>query len=214
MIINKIDFLKKLNFIVNKRKGNDPFLLEDIMKNSYLINKYKSNIDQLIQDGFFFLKKLDNGKYEKTYRIEEVCDRTIKELEKEDINSSVLEHIKANPLILHLEFKKWLDTKHNSMLSYILDKYWHNFILYSNEYHSWCYDNYNRLVHHLPTPYYEKAELTNIDAVTDNIEFLTKYLKQNPMSKNILIYKLPYKLLKDGIEFDTIENIILDLVSE
>lgn len=208
--MDKIDFLKKLNLSVYQRKGNQPFKLEDVIHDSSLLNKYQKDIDQLVGQNFF-LEKADNNTYQKTYRIFEVCKRTIKELEKEDINLDVIFMLKNNPMLLHYEFRRWLETKHNSMISYILDKYWHNFLLYSKEYNSWCYDHFNRFIFHRPTPNYEKEALSHNDILRDNIDFFKVYLNQNPSTKSILLYNLPYKLFQRGNNLKKIKHVLFDL---
>ncbi|GAA8084311.1 hypothetical protein Neuguinea66_12150 [Helicobacter pylori] len=59
------------------------------------------------------------------------------------------------------------------MISTIIDKYWHNFIIYTYEYQSWCLDKYNHFIHHLPTPEYEKESSDNLD----NLKSIAYYFK-------------------------------------
>ncbi|GAA8078893.1 hypothetical protein Neuguinea63_13780 [Helicobacter pylori] len=51
-------------------------------------------------------------KWEKTYRIEEITQRTLKELQKDNLHKQVIEILENNPFILHQEFEHWLNTKH------------------------------------------------------------------------------------------------------
>ncbi|MWV60892.1 hypothetical protein DCO58_12495 [Helicobacter saguini] len=141
-----------------------------------------------------------------------------------------MEFLEKYPLILHTEFERWLKTKHTSMLSYILDKYWHNFMIYTYEYKSWCFDNFSRFIHHVPMLQYEKDEFLALDSnlamdskndkATDskhnkaeyffreNALFFAKYTAKFPLTQNILIYNFPYKLLAQNLDFKTIKNII------
>ena len=211
---NKFNFIKELSYQVNKLKGNEPFSLYDLIDNKELIDKYKNDIDELIDKEFFFLKKAENNLYKKTYRIPEICNRTLLELKQENINSKILKLIKKYPIILHTEFERWLRTKHKSMISYILDKYWHNFMLYSYEYNSWCHDTFGYLIHHIPTANYENETLTAEDIIIDHSEYFREYRKAYPISKTILLYNFPYKLLEEKVSFKKIKNIIFDLISE
>ena len=212
--MSKLNFLKKLSYLTHKRRGNDPFELNDLVNDSVLVNQYKSDVDALIENGFFFLKKTNDNRYVKTYRIPEICDRTIKELKKANINHEVMMIIEKNPIVLHNEFNRWLNTKHKSMLSYILDKYWHNFMLYSYEYNSWCYDNVGYFVYHVPTPYYEKNEFTSQGIILENIEFFLEYTKRYALSETLLLYNLPYKLLEENQPLDKIKRVFLDLIHD
>lgn len=212
--MEKQDFLKRLSFLTNKRKGNDPFSLNELFNDAGLITKFQDEVDTLIKTGFFFLEKTLEDKYVKTYRIPEVCERTIKELQKENINPFVMQVIERNPLVLHMEFSRWVNTKHKSMLSFILDKYWHNFILYSYEYNSWCHDTVGYLVYHVPTPYYEKNEFAEENIILDNIEYFSEYVKNYEISETISLYNLPHKMLQQDIKIETIKNIFLDLISD
>ena len=214
--MEKFEFFKLLSFKVHKLKGNNPFDLEDIIDDKKLILKYKKDILKLIENDNFFLKFFDKNKnkFIKTYRIPEICQRTINELEKENINPKILKLIKNYPLLLHTEFERWLYTKHKSMLSYILHKYWHNFMIYSYEYNFWCYDNFGYLIHHIPTPDYENLNLTSEDIIIDHIEYFTEYRKKYPISKSILFYNFPYKLFENNIKFRKIKKIIFDLINE
>ena len=45
----------------------------------------------------------------------------------------------------------------NSIL--FIDEMWHNFILFTTEYHNYCLDKFGFYVHHHPTPYKEKKQL-------------------------------------------------------
>lgn len=210
----EFNFLKKLSYDVNKLKGNKPFNLNIFFTDKQLLEKNKKSINKLIKKDFFFLQKAENNLYKKTYRIPEICNRTLLELKKENINSKILKMIEKYPIILHIEFERWINTKHKSMISYILDKYWYNFMLYSYEYNSWCYDKFGYLLHHIPTPDYENKDLMPEDIIIDHAEYFREYRKAYPISKTILLYNLPYKLREEEHSFKKIKNIIFDLISE
>lgn len=207
-----IKFLNKLSYKAYLHNGNNEFLLTDLVDEIKIKDGYKEKIDDLINSGHFFLEKTENNKYIKTYRIPEICERTLKELEKEKINERIISELKAHPLLLHTEFVRWLNTKHRSMLSYILDKYWHNFMIYSYEYNSWCNDNYGYLIHHVPTPEYEKTDSTELSIIKDHVDFFYEYRKNYPITKTVLFYNLPYKLTTSGVDFKTVKKIIFDLI--
>jgi len=211
---DKFNFLKKLSYQVHKLKGDKPFSLDSLIQDTEIVKQYKPIVDNLIIKGFFFLQKTEKGLYKKTYRIPEICNRTLIELQKENINPKILKFIESYPMILHTEFDRWLNTKHHSMLSYILDKYWHNFMLYSYEYKSWCYDNFGMLIHHVPTPDYENEGLIAEDIIKDHIAYFNEYRKHFPITKTILLYNFPYKLVEEKLPFKNIKNIIFDLISE
>ena len=210
------DFLKFLSFSVYCRKGNDSFKLDEIISREDILLKYQSNLDNYIAHHFFFLEKDESreGYYKKTYRIPEICDRTIKELKTENILRSILDFLEKYPMILHTEFVRWLNTKHTTMLSYILDRYWHNFMIFSYEYKSWCLDNYGYFIHHVPTPEYEKIDFDYEDFVYEHAAFFAEYRKIYPISESILLYNLPYRLLNEGYDFKKIKNMLFDMVSE
>lgn len=217
IIKDKNDFLKSLSFSVYKLKGNKSFRLEELIQDDSLIIKYKNDIDKLISECFFFIKHDEDagdGFYKKTYRIPEICHRTIQELKDANINKDILDFINTHPLILHTEFVKWLNTKHKSMLSFILDKYWHNFMIYSYEYKSWSLDNLGYFLHHVPTPEYEKKETKLETIILDNALFFSEYRKKFPISESILLYNLPYKLYNNSLSFKKIKNIVFDITNE
>ncbi|MWV62574.1 hypothetical protein DCO58_03445 [Helicobacter saguini] len=133
--------------------------------------------------------------------------------------------LEQNPLILHTELERWIKSGYKNMPSLILDKYWHTFIIYTLEYNSWCFDNFNRFIHHVSTPQYEKDEFLALDSnlaidsnnnkakyfIRENALFFTKYTAKFPITQNILIYNFPYKLLAQNLDFPTITNIIHDI---
>ncbi|EQD95295.1 hypothetical protein L933_04950 [Helicobacter pylori PZ5056] len=130
-----LGFLKKLNYQVHNYKTSSPFRLEEVIKDRTMFKKHVSEIENLAHSSPFFLKKVGD-KWEKTYRIEEIAQRTLKELQKDNLHKQVIEMLENNPLILHQEFERWLNTKHQGMISTIIDKCWHNFIIYTYEYQS------------------------------------------------------------------------------
>ena len=207
-------FLKHLSFLVHNLESKDSFKLDSIIKDKTLLDTYKSDVDKLIDSDYFFLAHADKeGYYKKTYRIPEICNRTLSDLKKEKINSDVMEFIENNPLMLHTELTRWLETKHSGMLSYILDKYWHNFMIYTYEYKSWCFDNFGRFIHHVPTPEYEKSGFGATDFIYEHALYFAEYRKLFPITKSILIYNFPYKLLAQNLDFKTIKNIVFDSIS-
>ncbi|MGX3044199.1 hypothetical protein [Helicobacter sp. T3_23-1056] len=216
-INSRDDFLRYLSLAVNKFAGTESFKLEDLVLDKSLLLKYKKDVDKLIDETFFFIEH-DNEKgknfYKKTYRIPEICQRTIQDLKNMNINQYILDFLGKYPLVLHTEFVRWLETKHKSMLSFILDKYWHNFIIYSYEYKSWCLDNVGYFVHHVPTPKYEQTNQESEDIIFEHALFFSEYRKKFPISENILLYNMPYKILSNSLQFKQIKNIIFDLVSE
>jgi len=143
----------------------------------------------------------------KDYCILEICNKTIKDLKKEKTNSKVLKMLKNNPLLLHKEFERYLKTKYKPILSHILDKYWHNFMLFSNEYNSWCIDNFGYLINRAPAKYFDNKSL-------QHIEYFKDYRKKYPLTKSILLYNLPYKMIDNKINFRKIKKTIIDLTSE
>ena len=67
------------------------------------------------------------------------------------------------------ETKKWLwlasesyDEKGSGLFIdtplMIIDEMWHNFILYTKSYHSYCMDKFKKFIHHTPTPNSIKRE--------------------------------------------------------
>ena len=210
------EFIKQLSFNVYQHKGDSSFKIEDLIDFEPVHSQqHISKIHELIKSGFFFLEFADEeGKYKKTYRIPEICRRTVDELEKDNIHKDVLKLITEQPTILHIEFERWLRTKHSTMLSYVLDKYWHNFMIYSYEYNSWCYDKFGYLIHHIPTPDYEKAESNAVDIIADHVEYFREYRKKYPITKTITLYNFCHKLALEEIPFETIKKIIFELINK
>ena len=122
--------------------------------------------------------------------------------------------ITEQPTILHIEFERWLNTKHSTMLSYVIDKYWHNFMIYSYEYNLWCYDKFGYLIHHIPTPDYEKEKFKSINIITDHVEYFREYRKKYPITKTILLYNFCHKLALNGTSFETTKKIIFELINK
>lgn len=57
---------------------------------------------------------------------------------------------------LFLEVKRYIVLSHASkarweIFSHRVDEVWHNFVLYSKEYSSWCHTNFGRYMHHAPS---------------------------------------------------------------
>jgi len=209
-----LKFVRQLSFNIYKTRSTSSFKIEDVIDIKTFEYKYIDKVDELIRKGFFFIDNSEDGKYKKTYRIPEICHRTLEELKKDNIHKSVLELIEKQPTILHIEFEKWLKTKHKTMLSYALDKYWHNFMIYSYEYNAWCYDNFGYLIHHIPTPEYEKEESNELNIISDHIEYFKEYRKNYPITKSILLYNFCHKLSLKDIPFTTIKKIIFELVNK
>ncbi len=182
--------LKNISFLIYTTEGNFPKTLE------WLIGSISTNIahkdlsekiDSYIDNGLFFLEKLPCGRYVKSYRINEVCQRTVNILEN-SIDHKILAVLKENPRILYIEFYRWLTTKHSNMMSSIIDEFWHQFMTFSYEYKSWCMDNFGRFIHHIPTPDYEKNENSPKDVINDNIDFFKAYVESYPLDKGLLLY--------------------------
>ncbi len=207
-------FIKKFYLTISNRKGNTPFLLDDVFTDEVITQENKDYVDSLIESEAFFLQKIDEDKYIKTYRIEEACNRTVKELEKEEFNSEILQMLQNDPIILHNELKKWFDTKHNSMLSYVVDKYWHNFVLYAKEYEDWCYENYNCFFYHSPKFLHENKNISDEEILLDVIEYFKIYTQQHTLDDKILLYNFPFLLFKNNIEISEIKEIILELAND
>ncbi|GAA7510076.1 hypothetical protein ckin130_06970 [Helicobacter pylori] len=117
-----LGFLKKLNYQVHNYRTSSPFRLEEVIKDRTMLKKHASEIENLAHSSPFFLKKVGD-KWEKTYRIERIAQRTLKELQKDNLHKQVIEMLEDNSLILHQEFERWLNTKHQGMIPTIIDKY-------------------------------------------------------------------------------------------
>ncbi len=89
-----------------------------------------------------------------TYYNEDVVYRfmNIYNVEKEEADSILEETIKFLSLS-SLDFNFFID---DSML--IIDEMWHNFILFTNDYGKFCFENFGRYIHHQPTTKKEKEE--------------------------------------------------------
>jgi len=202
-------YLSITNNIITDKSFNIKDLSIDYSKDE------KEFLDNLCNRGAFFIEKLDEFTYKRTFRIEEACIRTVDELQKENIHPDIMSYIEKNPLILHDELKRWFDSKHSSMLSYILDKYWHNFVLYAKEYEDWCKINYGCMMYHSPKFLFEKENFEIESVIDDSIKFFKQYKKMKfPMEKNILLYNVPYTLYNKNIKFEEIKNIIFDLIED
>ncbi|MGN8424236.1 hypothetical protein ACR9KZ_03510 [Helicobacter pylori] len=70
-----------------------------------MLKKHVSEIENLAHSSPFFLKKVGD-KWEKTYKIEEIAQRTLKELQKDNLHKQVIEMLENNPLILYQEFER------------------------------------------------------------------------------------------------------------
>lgn len=188
---------REISFKIYTSKGNSPKTLNELVQlNDNLpvsFSDLSSSIDKHIDSGYFFLDKLPCGRYVKSYRINEVCDRTLEVLRK-TLDPKILEIIENNPRILFIEFYRWLTTNHSSMMSSILDEFWHQFMTFSYEYKSWCFDNFNRFIHHIPTPTYEKSETSAKDILADYSSFFRNYANRYELDRNILLYSLPLRL--------------------
>lgn len=55
----------------------------------------------------------------------------------------------------------------------IIDEMWHNFILHTKQYYKYCFGNFNRIIHHVPTPSKSK-QLVNKDRLTNHEAELSK----------------------------------------
>lgn len=206
--------LKNISFLIYTTEGNFPKTLE------WLIGSISTNIahkdlsekiDSYIDNGLFFLEKLPCGRYVKSYRINEVCQRTVNILEN-SIDHKILAVLKENPRILYIEFYRWLTTKHSNMISSIIDEFWHQFMTFSYEYKSWCMDNFGRFIHHIPTPDYEKNEISPKDVINDNIDFFKAYVESYPLDKGLLLYSLPLRLyIHENKSFEDVKAIIEEL---
>lgn len=210
--MNNQIFIKKLYEVVSNKIDNKPFSLCEIL-NEEISQENINYLNDFIKEGSFFLKQINKDLYIKTYRIEEACIRTIKELEKENYNSYILSILKKEPTILHEELKRWFDTKHSSMLSYVLDKYWHNFILYSKEYERWCIDNYGYMMYHTPKFAYENKIITNEEIILDVMGYFKIYSQNHDLDERILLYNFPFLLFKKEKKIFEIKEILEDLIS-
>ena len=189
--------LKELSFAVNKSTGNLPKKLSEYLP-GYLPEQY-SDLDEKIRpyieaDNFFLSFSDKPGYYVKSYRIREVCERTLKVL-RSTTHKKIIKIIEDNPCCLFDEFDRWVKTGHNTMMSGIIDEFWHQFLTFSYEYKSWCYDNYGRYIHHVPTPSYERNEITSKYLLENSQEFFNSYAKSFEITETILLYSLPARLL-------------------
>ncbi|EPW6429591.1 TauD/TfdA family dioxygenase [Vibrio parahaemolyticus] len=190
-------FLKELSFAVYQSKGNLPKKLSDYLP-GYLPEQYSDlaqEIRQFIEEDNFFLKFADTPEhYVKSYRIREVCERTLKILRK-TTHPTILRVIENNPYCLFDEFERWVKTGHSTMMSGIIDEFWHQFLTFSYEYQSWCHDNHGRYIHHVPTPSYERNQITSNDLLDNSQAFFNSYSKQFEITETILLYSLPARLV-------------------
>jgi len=189
--------LKQLSFAVYQSKGNLPKKLSDYLP-GYLPEQYSDltkEIHPFIKADNFFLKYADKPEhYVKSYRIREVCERTLKVLRK-TTHPTILKLIEDNPYYLFEEFERWVETGHGAMMSGIIDEFWHQFLTFSYEYQSWCYDNYGRYIHHVPTPSYERNQVTSKALLENSQAFFNSYSKRFEITETILLYSLPARLV-------------------
>ncbi|MGZ0750361.1 TauD/TfdA family dioxygenase [Kluyvera sichuanensis] len=189
--------LKELSFAVYQSKGNLPKKLSDYLP-GYLPEQYSDltkEIHPFIEADNFFLKYADKPEYYvKSYRIREVCERTLKVLRNE-CHPTILKILEGNPYCLFEEFERWVKTDHGTMISGIIDEFWHQFLTFSYEYQSWCHDNYGRYIHHVPTPSYERNQVTSKDLLENNQAFFYSYSKLFEITETILLYSLPARLM-------------------
>lgn len=89
-----------------------------------------------------------------SYYNEDVVYRFMKiyNVEEDEANIIFEETIKFLSLS-SLDFSFFID---DSML--IIDEMWHNFILFTNDYGKFCFENFGRYIHHQPTTKREKEE--------------------------------------------------------
>lgn len=209
--------LRQISFRLYTEKGNSPRTFESIYKltsQDVLAEDLKEFIDRNIDDGYFYLDRLSCGRYIKSYRINEITDRTIEAL-KNKVDSRVLKLISGNRKILYLEFCRWLNTKHNNMMSSIVDEFWHQFITFSYEYRSWCLDNYDRFIHHIPTPQYEKNIFNSENIIQDTALYFKRYLNHYEISDGVLLYSLPLRLyIHEGLTKDQVKKTVRMLANE
>lgn len=213
---NLNEILAKISYRTYTTLGNEPKSVINIYEScepDFDYSSLKKEIDALCEDQFF-LHKLPCGRYIKSYRIDEVCARTLKVLETNQTSEKILKIIRKNPRILYDEFKRWLNAEHSSMMSAVIDEFWHQFLTFSYEYESWCKDNFGRFIHHIPTPTYEKSTLTAEDVLKDNIQFYKSYIKNNKLEEGILLYSLPLRIyVHEGKSFEEIKDIVFKLAS-
>lgn len=188
---------KEISYKVYTSNGNSPHKLEELIQLdkefSITLKNLKLSIDRHIDGGYFFLERLPCGRYIKSYRINEICKRTIDVL-RPTMDSRILTILESEPRILYTEFYRWLTTQHSSMMSSVIDEFWHQFMTFSYEYKSWCFDNFGRFIHHIPTPVYEKNETVPQDILMDYAKFFKAYISQYELNKNVLLYSLPLRL--------------------
>lgn len=206
---------REISYNIYTAKGNSPKALKELIQlddySQVSFSDLSSSIDQHIDAGYFFLDKLPCGRYVKSYRINEVCDRTL-DILRQTLDPRILEILENNPRLLFTEFYRWLTTNHSSMMSSILDEFWHQFMTFSYEYKSWCFDNFDRFIHHIPTPTYERSETSPKDILADYSAFFRNYTKQYELDENILLYSLPLRLfIHENKELNEIIEIINQL---
>ncbi|MBV0934897.1 TauD/TfdA family dioxygenase [Marinobacterium weihaiense] len=203
--------LKELSFAVYQSKGNLPKKLSDYLP-GYLPEQYSDlakEIHPFIEADNFFLKYADRSEhYVKSYRIREVCERALKVLRK-TTHPTILKIIEENPYCLFEEFERWVKTGHGTMMSGIIDEFWHQFLTFSYEYKSWCHDNYGRYIHHVPTPSYERNQVTSKDLLDNTQSFFNSYSKQFEFTETVLLYSLPARLVfSEGKSVEEVIEII------
>ncbi|MBL6449468.1 hypothetical protein JMN32_24360 [Fulvivirga sp. 29W222] len=72
----------------------------------------------------------------------------------------------------------------------IIDEMWHNFLLHSKAYYSYCMKKFNKLIHHTPTSHIEKEEND-------------KYYKEKPSEYEKKV-KNQYKLIYEKLGSETL----------
>lgn len=103
------------------------------------------------------------------YTNEDVIDRFLGVYEMEEIEAiSIFEETKKWLwLCSNVDFDLIID---DSLL--IIDEMWHNFILFTKDYHEFCLSNFEDYIHHQPTTRKEKENWNK-----DRIKSLTDYKK-------------------------------------
>lgn len=96
---------------------------------------------------------------------------------------------------IFIELTKFLSlssTKKNIFIDkdiVVIDEMWHVFLLFTQEYHDFCVDNFGYFIHHVPTSKEEK------DRFKDDLENNAKKLSKKVLDKTKSQYSLIYDLL-------------------
>jgi hypothetical protein len=137
-----------------------------------------------------------------TANLEEVLNYTNKDIlarfqEKYDIEIAEVE-------IIFEETKKWLwlcneglkpENNFNFVIDdslIIIDEMWHNFILFTKDYHDFCLINFGKYLHHQPT------------TVQDRNDWNKDYAKSIESYKEIL--KIQYSYVYDNLGLETLNK--------